>query len=216
MNKIFKLLLVALSSLIIVGCVNNTEEAKDSSIQSPIEEEVTDSDEDLNQEDEEDVNSTNDTEDEADSTLDHTDAGDNLLSIGEKGVIETALGHYEITPTGIRFEEEMKDEDPYQSPDNGVFIIIDVTMTNIGDKTLVSDEVITARLHNEDGSGGMSNYEFQSINNFKEELDPGESYSGELLFDYSKEDTYQFSFGSAHLDSLSNEVRWEIDSEEAE
>ncbi|WP_440896937.1 DUF4352 domain-containing protein [Amphibacillus sp. Q70] len=203
MKKTLRFLFVSLAVLLVIsGCSNGTSEADD------IDDNDVEAPDDNETNDDKMVSSEDDGED--------SDSNRDLLSLGETGTVETVLGNFEVTPTAVRFVEEMEESDPYQNPDNGTFIIVDATITNIDDDVIDIEEINSARLHNEDGSGGVPAYEFDSINFFVGDLEPGESEDGELLFDYSKSDAYQLSFGSAYLDSLSDEVRWLLEVDDGE
>ncbi|SEO60818.1 protein of unknown function [Amphibacillus marinus] len=157
-----------------------------------------------------------DEEDESDSDGDETNNEVQLLELGETGTLETAIGDFQVTPTKIIFIEEMEEDDPYQSPDNGTFIVISLTLENVGDEPINSGEIVqTVNLQNLEGAGIRPYDEFNSIDNFEGEIAPGEFLEGELLFDFSLEDEYELSFGAAYLESLSNEVLYRIHSDEA-
>ena len=190
--------------LAIVGCTNNTPADED--IDNPIEENLDDNEG-------ENEDSSPDDNEEDNSVSESPSASGDLLSLGETGVMETAIGNFEVTPTSVRFLSEVGGEKPFSE----VFVVIDLTIKNVDTDTIISEDIISARLHSLDDSGSTTNFDdFEEINNFEGEIEPGKTMSGEAIFDFRKLEGYQLSFGAAYLDSLSNEVRWEFDAEEAE
>ena len=210
MKKTLKLISLSLIILLaIVGCSNNTPDDED--VENPIEENQNEDIIDNTDSEAEDPNSVENEEDN--SVSESPSSTDDILSLGDTGLMETAIGKIEVTPTSIRFLENVGDERPFDE----IFLVMELTITNVGDEAVLSEEMITARLHGEDGSGGVASFDdFSEIDNFEGELEPGETVSGEVIFDFSIEDKYQLSFGAAYLGSLSNEVRWEFDADEAE
>lgn len=203
MKKMFKLLMLSLVALlVIVACNNDTPEeddVADNGVEAP---------------DDDGTNDDENASDEEDVADEDSDLSGDLLSLGEIGLLETALGDYEVTPTSIRLLEEVGVEQPY----NDTFIVMDLTITNVGDEAIVSQDIITARLGSAIGDrGSVSNFDdFEEIDNFEGEIAPGETMTGEIIFDFVLDDSYELSFGAVYLDSLSNEVRWVFDTDEAE
>ncbi|MFC0299817.1 DUF4352 domain-containing protein [Virgibacillus soli] len=112
----------------------------------------------------------------------------NIYQIGETAKTETSsLGYpYEITLNSF----EITTEDPkgvsiddynYESEDGGRFAILNVTLKNVGDKSFVPNEQISANIVY--SSGG---YEHDRDEEFflerNEELNPGEEITGELVY----------------------------------
>ncbi len=125
--------------------------------------------------------------------------------------METILGDYEVTPTSVRYVAEMTEDDPYITPGSDTFIIIDTTITNIGDEPMDADDAVSqARLDNVRGGGRAPYTDFVSIDNIEGELAPGESIEGEMLFELGFEEEYKLSFGSTALESASNVQEWKI------
>ncbi|SEO60886.1 protein of unknown function [Amphibacillus marinus] len=207
MHNLSRLLIYALVILFaLIGCKTATEEDGNAGSNNESTTNLTEEEDSLGLSETETSDSDNETT---------QDSGD-LLKLGDIGILETPIGEFEATPTSVKFVEEMDEDDPYQTPDNGTFVIIDITITNIGDEGIASEDILLARLHDLRG-GGMAPYDsFDSVDNFEGVIEPDETVTGQFLFDYSIEDTYQLSFGELALDSLSNEVRWEFDLDEVE
>ena len=213
MAKVLKLLIIKLTLLIIVGCNNNEPEGLNDSNAS---EDLTTGEDESDFEDEgEDEESSDASEDE--STSEGSEDDYDLLSLGETGLMETAIGDFEVTPTSYRFEEELEEGNDLITPSNEVFIIVDLEIKNVDENPIKSEDLIySVVLGNLDGAGLGAYVNYDAIDNFQGEITPGETMTGEVLFDFIREDTYQLSFGESYLDSLSNEVRWEFYADEAE
>ena len=216
MVKMYKSVFFSLAILLVlVGCNNDTSEEnlEENGVEEHQDEEPTTNDENDSEEVTTDPEDESDEADEDDSTPEDTASSDGILKLGETGLLETAIGNFEVTPTTVRFLENVEEEKPY----NGTFIVVDLTVENVGSETIISEDVVSATLHSTDDSGSATNFDdFEEINNFEGEIEPGESMVGEIIFDFRKMDDYQISFGASYLDSLSNEVRWEFYADEAE
>ncbi|WP_440895624.1 DUF4352 domain-containing protein [Amphibacillus sp. Q70] len=195
MKKMLQLLFVCVSVLLIsVGCSNDSvEDDIEDNSELPTEE-STDNEDDLTSE---------------------SPSSEDLLGLGDTGILETEIGNFEVTPTAFRFEEEVGEDD--EIPNNEIFIIVNLTIKNIDDEPIVSEDLIySSNLENVEGAGVGADLYFDEINNFEGEIAPDETMTGELLFDFVREEAYEFSFGADYLDSLSNEVRWVFDADEVE
>ena len=215
MKKTLKLFIILMISLLVmVACSNGdttTEDSGKSDYDSTSETDQTENNDVNESSDQEDVE--NDNADSANSQTDEVP----VLALGETGVIEDTLGTYEVTATGFSFETEMSEDDPYQTPYNGTFVVIDVMIKNIGETILDSEDITNTSLYREDTGGMRNSPSFSSIENFiGNEIKPGEILSGQLLFDLGKEDYYELAFGANMPEHISNEVRWALHAEDAE
>ena len=211
MAKVLKLLIIGLTLLIIVGCNNNEPEGLNDSNAS---EDVTTGEDESDFEDEgEDEESSDASEDE--STSEGSEDDYDLLSLGETGLMETAIGDFEVTVTRFSFVDQAEESDPYQHPDNGIFVLVDVDLKNVGEEELLSSDIARARLYNNTGAGIAGSTNFPSIEQFPENIEPGETVSGQIIIDHFTEDYYELSFGGNHLESLTNEIRWTLNAEDA-
>ncbi len=131
------------------------------------------------------------------------------LKIGDTGKVETTLGKYEISIDSITKEDKI-DGRPSQSD---YFFITDVTIKNIGDGSIDANESkgileITQML---EGSGftDVASF-FDSIEEIEGTLEPGESISGQMLFEEEEADTYfiRFTEGLIAAGGVKNQVIW--------
>ncbi|WP_440896935.1 DUF4352 domain-containing protein [Amphibacillus sp. Q70] len=207
MKKTLRFLLVSLAILLVVtGCNNEAPEEddiEDDNIEALADDETTDD------EGESDGESDQSAADEA--------SNGEVLSLGETGVMMTNLGDYEVTPTAFRYASEMGEDDPKKEPSSDTFVIIDFTITNIGDEIIDTESIVFASILEVTGQGGDSAYEgFESIDNFADEIDTDETVEGQMIFDSALSEEYELSFGSAYIDSMSNTERWILYGDEVE
>ncbi|MBU9724256.1 MULTISPECIES: DUF4352 domain-containing protein [Bacillaceae] len=133
--------------------------------------------------------------------------GDLILQLGETGTLEDVLGKYEITVHSVASYEEIEGH----TPSNDEFTVVDMTLKNVGDSAVNSEDIATAVLDRGDLGGTRSDNKIDEIDNFTEVIDPGESVSGQLLFDYLASDDfpYEIIFGSG-VSSTPDEIKWQF------
>jgi hypothetical protein len=132
-------------------------------------------------------------------------AEDQQLTLGDTGIHDSVTGTFEITLNAVKSEDEVEG-------DNGFFIFTEVTIKNVSDEAVDVADLTYADLFNdqESGSGPYWDYGFD-----EDQLEPGESITGELVFDVSESSYYELVYGSA-VHSTTNEVRWRFDADEVE
>jgi len=139
------------------------------------------------------------------------------LKIGDTGQVETTLGRYEITVDSI----SKKDEIDGRRSQADYFFVADVTVKNIGDDSIDANESkdnleITSML---EGSGfsDVASF-FESIDEIEGTLEPGESISGQMLFEEDEADTYylRFTEGLVAAGVVKNQVIWTFTLDEVE
>ncbi|WP_117168156.1 DUF4352 domain-containing protein [Paraliobacillus sediminis] len=210
MKNLIKLMVIGMViAFVLVGCNNNDEANEISENQET---------EDTNEASETAGEGETDEAEGDESASDETDSSESegeILSLGETGTSETVLGDFEVTPTAVRFLDEIKDG-PYSEPHNdGVFAVVDVTLKNIDDEAIESSDITNVHIFGEDGDSVVSNPTFPTLENFEGEIAPGEEMSGQLLFDTGQSDSYKLVFGYGRS-TVSNELTWEFTADEAE
>lgn len=136
-----------------------------------------------------------------------------LLSLGETGTLEQNIGTFEVTPTAITLKDEIDGEVPENEGHN--FIIIDVEIKNIGEKTLEVDAIAESSsivlLSDEGYRGSVRIFKTHLLDNpITEDLEPGEEVEGQMLFERKTSEYYDFRYGHNLLSSLSNQVTWRL------
>ncbi|WP_440896933.1 DUF4352 domain-containing protein [Amphibacillus sp. Q70] len=199
-KKMLKLIFVSITVLLVISACSNSNDAPD--------------DEVANDENETELDDEGASDDQSSSAA--APSGE-VLSLGETGVMMTNLGDYEVTPTAFRYASEMGEDDPKKEPSSDTFVIIDFTITNIGDEIIDTESIVFASILEVTGQGGDSAYEgFESIDNFADEIDTDETVEGQMIFDSALSEEYELSFGAAYPDSLSNTERWILYAEEVD
>lgn len=188
--------MLLLSLFIIAGCnsKNDNEESKKDNSQE----------ENTNNQDENDSDSSNE-----------------ILGLGDTGTLETVIGDYEVIPESFEIVKDIDGITPTEEGD--VFVIVDITVKNIGDTTLNPEEVTTdtaVLLDKEEykydllTSVSMDGPYDEYINIISEEIQPDEVVDGQLLYALPPTNQYSLVYGWG-LDTTSNEVTWRFDADEA-
>src|SRR5699024_12606713 len=122
------------------------------------------------------------------------------------GVHETTIGDYEVTPTAFEIVESVNGVEP----DNGNFnfIIIDVTVKNIGDTVLDGKEVAKIDLRDAEDFVRSNKKQYDFVNHFEEVIEPGEEVEGQFIFTSLPDlEYYDLIFG-LHRSGVANELTW--------
>ena len=90
----------------------------------------------------------------------------------------------------------------WSTPDNDFFIVIDLTIENTGSNDLAISSIMTFDLKDNDGVQGKYAFLMDAI---KSQLDgsvmPGDKLTGQIAYDVSESDVYNFYFRDSLLDS---------------
>ncbi|QQK77647.1 DUF4352 domain-containing protein [Salicibibacter cibarius] len=189
-----------LSVALLVACGDGEEETTS--------EDTPDTDDDTSEA--EDVEATEEEEESEEDESGNDASGDfeedQHLTLGETGVYDTTIGTYEITLDSVSTEDEVEGEPPV----NEVFIIAEVTIENISDEAVDAVDLAMADMMNDGETHEMAywDYGFEG-----EEIEPGESLTGELIYDEMESSYYELVYGFAS-DTVANEVRWRFEEDE--
>ena len=219
MKKISKLFIILVSAMVVLAACNDDADQTEETDNTNNQPEQTENNEPSDNTENEDTTEPSDdtteepaTDEEPAATNDNeasaSDGG--ILSLGETGTMDDTLGTYEVTPTAVEFVESADGESPY----NGIFVVVDITIKNTGDAELASEDIAKADLFNSDDIRMESLNYYSFAENFEGPIAPGEEMSGQLVFDHNQTDTYQLIFGYG-LETVSNEVKWEFSKDEA-
>ncbi|MFD1017675.1 DUF4352 domain-containing protein [Thalassobacillus hwangdonensis] len=182
MKKIIRFTLFMIISLLVAGC-NSNEDAQSN---ANSEEEVSQSSEDYSEESELKVEKTN-------------------LNMGETAELSTTVGDFSLT---LEDAEEKTEIDGQQSQLD-IFVLTEWKVENISEEPIeVNDAIGGLHLYNEMRGSGTWWILLENDEEWKGELQPGESATGELKFEI--EDTEEYSAGMeyASADSELKEVMW--------
>ncbi|HET7627420.1 MAG TPA: DUF4352 domain-containing protein [Bacillales bacterium] len=133
------------------------------------------------------------------------------LHVGETGTVKDTLGKYRVTLNSVQRKPEIEGK---KLP-NESFLIVNITIKNIGNKVIDAQDVISAvKLLDSDEAGSDNRARnFKKIELIKGKLSKGQKTSGELVFDVFKSDYYNLVWNNG-FSSLSNEVSWKITPED--
>lgn len=138
------------------------------------------------------------------------------LTIGETGTFQTTLGTYEVTLESAEIVGAELDGEASLFEE---LIVLELTFKNIGDDTLLAEEImydmqITDDLDTSGSSNGAE--EFDSIEVFQGEIQPGEEKAAQFIGDIYTADEYFFRKAEGNVAAgTSNQVIWTITDAEA-
>lgn len=194
MKKISFLILLLLAMITVVGCSDNNDSnnTKDDAGNNQMEEDVVEKED-----------------------TDQSDVNQGLMSLGETGLVDDELGQYEITPSSV---EIFKDRDGMTpNNDDEVFVLIDYTVENIGEKAFEEESILGIRLLLKNKEGGefteISYYDYEFVDNITESIEPGKTYDSQLLFSITESSEYILHFGSSSAEI--EDAEWSFTESEA-
>ena len=159
---------------------------------------------------------SNSAEEESDNNTEEFIENQSGLKIGETGTVVSGenKNKYEVTLNEVRYED-MDNVKMF----NEVFVVVDVTFKNIDDKTIDSEDLFMPSF----GELGTNVYDVPvgaefvqdvpGIEIVKGEIKPGESVTGNYVFDASKSENYHFAIGTT-WDDITTRAEWEISEDE--
>src|SRR5690625_3345237 len=147
-------------------------------------------------------------------TTENQDVSDDevVLSLGESGVIEDTLGEYEITVESFEVFESYEDIFPIN--EDYIFLVIDLTVKNIGDTVLDADDILKPTIFDDNEFSSFRGLDHEFIDPIEGEIQPEEKVSGQILFELQESDYYNLIFGDT-LEMVGNKVTWYFERSEA-
>lgn len=109
-------------------------------------------------------------------------------------------------------------------PESEVFVIADVSIKNIGEKTLASSDIVEPSLAEVDSPKYTPAYRKDiletigaksEVNIIDTDIEPGASTEGEFVFDMKKYDKYKLAFG-IESDQIITRSEWKFSDEEVD
>jgi|SRR5690625_4005449 len=155
----------------------------------------------------------NDSENNSANDADSIEYGDEqVLQLGETGTIKDTTGDYEVTPMSFVITEEWENQTP--KIDGDVFLIIDVSIKNIGESVLNGEQLRKVDAIGGDETTVDNSALFDYVDQLEGELQPGEIMEGQFAFALPPTDTYQLAW-ALHLGTVSNQITWELPADQA-
>lgn len=152
--------------------------------------------------------------DDSEEKSEDGDIDDQLgLKLGEIGLVQTAIGNYELTVHSGELTTETIDG---LEPLLDETIILNMTFKNVSDRPINAEDIminlgVRTNLEGSDNTNAATY--FDSIENFEGSLEPGESRDTQFISDTRTADEYYFGTSTAAAVSL-NDVKWTILDEE--
>lgn len=157
--------------------------------------------------------SANDSENNSADNADSIEYGDEqVLQLGETGTIKDTTGDYEVTPMSFVVTEEWENQTP--KIDGDVFLIIDVSIKNIGESVLNGEQLRKVDAIGGDETTVDNSALFDYVDQLEGELQPGEIMEGQFAFALPPTDTYHLAW-ALHLGTVSNQITWELPADQA-
>lgn len=172
MKRVSILIMLLVAMVAIVGCGNDKDDTNNNQVEG-------------NNEEKEDANQSN--------------LNQGVMELRETGLVDDELGQYEIRPNSVEIFEERDGIKP--NNDDEVFVLIDYTVENIGEKAFEEEDILGIRLLLKNTQGDefteISYYDYEFVDNITESIEPGKAYDSQLLFGITKsESEYILHFGS--------------------
>ena len=158
--------------------------------------------------------SANDNGNNSNDDVDSNEDGDHqILQLGETGTIKDTTGDYEVTPMSFVVTDEWENQTP--KIDGDVFLIIDVSIKNIGESVLNGEQLRKVDAIGGDETTVDNSALFDYVDQLEGELQPGEIMEGQFAFALPPTDTYQLAW-ALHLGTVSDQITWELPADQAE
>lgn len=195
MKKLLIMLgLLGMGLAILAGCSSDETDQVDNEVKTgeKIEKESSSSDEDNKEtEAKSDTTTSNDTKtkNETNTKSSGTPKDQENLKIGDTATIESTLGKFEVTLESVKGVKEIDGEESLL----GNLLITQLTVKNVGEKAFnTEDQIDTLEMVTDikgEGSPDDSAH-FESLKKLTGNLEPGESVSGEAVFEAYESDEY--------------------------
>lgn len=208
------IILVLTLGFLLVAC-NNEGEQQDANSNDEESQYNEDKSEGIN-ENETDSEQQEEEEDTGDSTTEEDgelSAEDQLgLKIGDTAVVENNFTKFEMTLDGVELTEEAGETPSEQ----GNYVIVDLTVTNLSDEPLTGGDAFSStRLETKENTSGFTWFYIDGVvEAWDSEIAPGDTQSGQLLYDVEKSEEYTLTLGK-NLEGLTNQVTYTFTTDEA-
>ncbi|MCL7748015.1 DUF4352 domain-containing protein [Halalkalibacter alkaliphilus] len=145
------------------------------------------------------------TEAQSESQESNAQNTNDILNLGETGVQEGTAGSIEITAHSTQILESYEEF----TPSNGVFVIVDISVKNNGETEINGGDITRASLFDDQETMFNSTVYDEFVEHIYGEINPGETVSGQIIFNHFPSEYYELVFGYG-LSTTVNELRWHI------
>lgn len=144
-------------------------------------------------------------------------ASDEKLRLGDTGTLKDTIGEYEVTPTAFEITKSVDGDVPsHADTHDDDFIIVDITIKNIGDSALEGPDITRSGVVLADDNDLKSDnrWDYEWGDQITSEIQPGEEVDGQLVFERPPSEYYELIFGYG-LSSVSSQATWYFEPDEA-
>lgn len=134
------------------------------------------------------------------------------LNLGDSSVVESILGDFEVTIESFEIHETFNGEEAEY--EDHIFMIVDFSVKNVGDEVLKGDEISRPTLFTDEGDRSSNLRSEESVDHLKEELQPGEEDSGQMIFQTYDSENFEINFGYG-MTLKTDDVVWKFSRSEA-
>lgn len=215
-NNQIAVILLLIAGLLLTACSNNNEQAEESEpadteqTKTDISEEGTESESDDGAAKEEEDESSSD-----DGYIEHQLG----LNIGDTATVvsSTEKYKYEVTVNEVSYRDELENVTLYED----TFVLADVTVKNVDEKSFDAADIFTPALGELDSNKYTQAISPDYLQNTPEvtlvegELAPGDSVEGTFVFDVEQVKQYNLAFGHAG-DQITTRAEWEFSEDEVQ
>ncbi|WP_337019409.1 DUF4352 domain-containing protein [Oceanobacillus massiliensis] len=135
------------------------------------------------------------------------------LSIGDTAHLKNDYREYEITLNSVEITEKAGEEPSLE----GNYVIVDVTLTNLSDEAAYAADAFSTTFLSTEAEGYAVPWFYVDgvAEEWTEEIAPGGSQTGVLLYDMEVSDSYVLHAGRGY-EGLSNQISFEFSTNEVE
>ncbi|WP_077602602.1 DUF4352 domain-containing protein [Oceanobacillus sojae] len=215
-NKRIATLLMFIAVLLLAACSNDNEQAEES---EPADTEQTETDTaEEGTESESDDEAATEEEDESsnnDAYIEHQLG----LNIGDTATVVSSPEEYkyEVTVNEVSYHDELENVTLYED----IFVLADVTVKNVDEKSFDAADIFTPALGELDSNKYIPAISPDYLQNTSEitlvegELAPGDSVESTFVFDVDQAKQYNLAFGHAG-DQIKTRAEWEFSEDEVQ
>lgn len=212
-NKRIVTLLMFIVVFLLAACSNDNEQTEESEpadteqTETDTSEEGTESDDEAVAEEEESSNN--------DEYIEHQLG----LNIGDTATVVSSTEEYkyEVTVNEVSYRDELENVTLYED----IFVLADVTVKNVDEKSFDAADIFTPALGELDSNKYIPAISPDYLQNTSEitlvegELAPGDSVEGTFVFDVDQAKQYNLAFGHAG-DQIKTRAEWEFSEDEVQ
>ncbi|MCT1901552.1 DUF4352 domain-containing protein [Oceanobacillus sojae] len=214
-NKRIVTLLMLIVVFLLAACSNDNEQTEESEPADTEQNETDTSEEGTESESDDEAV----TEEEESSNNDEYIEHQLGLNIGDTATVVSSTEEYkyEVTVNEVSYRDELENVTLYED----IFVLADVTVKNVDEKSFDAADIFTPALGELDSNKYIPAISPDYLQNTSEitlvegELAPGDSVEGTFVFDVDQAKQYNLAFGHAG-DQIKTRAEWEFSEDEVQ